>query len=638
MVLEVRAFSASDVDLGQPPGSSFAYMGNSADSNWAVLNFTLGTLPVGTAKVNIWFRNWDTAGGSAPNCDYTITDVSVIEQYTYTPPRDPKKTRITLSALDNATALAQVSESRGVAAVADLPELLENTTVPYLVNGSGGQVSGVQIVSINDNATLLDQIAVARDTDSGYVHIDRNNVLVAEDPESVSNAVVSVLDEAAYSDIDATFSFTECINSVTIKWLRYDSVANETTEILYGPYEDTASIEKWGLHPETFTFQGLVENPTAIAARAAEILAANAQPGRRINSVTLPIRNREDLDGSKALLDLYDLVRLKYARTSTDELARITTISHRITPKRWTMEVGFNADGSVARPVAVPSPSTFNDENPFLFMDHARAVLQGGGKLTSDSSGGCAWGTRFIVMGAGNNSLAPSGYFNITMPANGTVIPVHGTTGTASRTVASGLVPLGNWEALYYELPLRESGSAVNDGNFHIVGYTDPAAFFEVPAHWVFIVARNSDSATPYMHHWADGRNTTPWTALTYAASWVDYGGTYQPGQYKYENGKVILRGFIKTSIARASGSITITTLTGLGPPAVELFTAMASPNSTTGAASTGTAHTHTLASEQSSVRIDVLSSGVVNVVLNAQRVLAANAWVSLSGISWEVG
>lgn len=266
----------------------------------------------------------------------------------------PKSTRITITATDAIKTLAGTGRAGGVSKISELPQLLEGIGVPFEVNGSSGQVPAAQIVSVNDNASALDQIAVARDSSGGYAFVNRNNVLTARDPEHMPTVPAGVIDERAYSSIDASFNTSECINSVTIKWLR--NSGSQAEEVTYGPYVAQASVDEWGLRPATFTMHG-VENPTAIAARGAAILAANAQPRRRINSVRLPIRYVEDLTPGKALLDIYDLVRLGYARTETDELARVTSIKHTVTPKRWTMDLGFAADGAVASPQVIPSPS-----------------------------------------------------------------------------------------------------------------------------------------------------------------------------------------------------------------------------------------------------------------------------------------
>lgn len=271
----------------------------------------------------------------------------------------PKTTQITLNAVDALNTMAGTPEPRGVAKIAELPELLEASGVPFSVNGSTAQVPSANVVSYNANASMVDQVAITRDTDAGYAYVDREGVLQVREPAFMPTVAVTVIDEAVFSDVRAGFSTEDCINSVTIKWLRYTPAVGgappSVEEVFYGPYENTASIEEWGRRSATFTMQG-VENPGAIAAKGAAILAANAIPTRIITGVTIPIRHSEDLSPARALLDLYDLTRLAYARTGTDKLARITSVEHTITPRKWRVDLGFSPDGVVASPQLTTPP------------------------------------------------------------------------------------------------------------------------------------------------------------------------------------------------------------------------------------------------------------------------------------------
>lgn len=321
---------------------------------------TNGTIRPGQA-VRLRAKTQDAAGNVRWTSIFTGTVNEADVEYVAVKGGEPgpKATKIKLSASDAVTALTRVGEPRGVAKIAELPEILEGAGVPFEINGSSAQVPTAQIVSFNTNASALDQIAITRDTDAGYAFVDRDNVLQAREPAYMPTVAVGVIDERAFSEVAASFNTGECINSVTIKWLRYTPASGEeeakVEEITYGPFEDLESIAEWGLRPATFTMQG-VENPTAIAAKGAAILVTNAAPARMITAVTLPIRYQEDLTPGKALLDLYDLVRLGYERTGTDELARVTSIEHRISPSSWRAKLGFSPNGTVAPPQTVASP------------------------------------------------------------------------------------------------------------------------------------------------------------------------------------------------------------------------------------------------------------------------------------------
>src|SRR5689334_4014892 len=60
------------------------------------------------------------------------------------------------------------------------------------------------------------------------------------------------------------------------------------------------------------------------------------------------------------------------------------------------------------------------------YLMRARNMIGGGG-LRTVTSAGVSWSGRFTVIDAGRNaSIAPDGYFTISMPPDGTVITVHG--------------------------------------------------------------------------------------------------------------------------------------------------------------------------------------------------------------------
>ena len=132
----------------------------------------------------------------------------------------------------------------------------------------------------------------------------------------------------------------------------------------------------------------------------------------------------------------------------------------------------------------------------------------------------------------------------------------------------------------------------------------------------------------------------TGWQNITFAdANWSAYGGVYQTPQYRLRNGTVKLRGLVLTSVSRTGNNIPITTMfASMAPTATDIFWQAVAATSTTGPASTGTAHTHNYPSGGSnSVRVDVLSSGNVNLMADSGRTIPVNGWVSLAGITWDI-
>ena len=319
-----------------------------------------GTIRPGQA-VRLRVVGVDDGGNTTLESVYTgtLTEAAVSYQQAKRPGAQDR-TEITLSAIDNVSELARRQQANGVATIADLPGVLEGMGVPYLVNGSSAQVPTPVVVTVNENASALDQVAITRDVQHGVAFVNRNNVLVALDSANLPVTPTALLDERAYSAFDATFSTNDCINSVTVVFLRYTAATGtddaKTEEITYGPYEDQSSIAEWGYHSATFRYQALSENPAAISGYASAILAANAQPAVRMNSVTLPVRHGEDLDRTRALMDLCDLVTVKNVKTGVSEQSRVKSLKHTITPDRWSVDVTFSDPGTVAAPQQVASP------------------------------------------------------------------------------------------------------------------------------------------------------------------------------------------------------------------------------------------------------------------------------------------
>lgn len=282
------------------------------------------------------------------------------------------ETRIAITASDNVSHLANQSESRGVEKIAELPLILEDKGAPWNVNGSGGQIATAPVVSWNENASVLDQVSITRDTALGYAWVDRQGILNAWDADKMASAaVVTFSDEVSadptwlsYSDIAVNFNTDVCINDVTVTFLRYDVESSQTEEVVYGPYRDEDSIKRWGARSANFTIQG-TEVPANIEAYAQSILATNGEPQVRSNSLQMPVRSENELKYATTL-DLYTPVAVKYAG-KVDSTYRITSISHSITPEKWTVDYAFDVQDSVAAPQVTPSPikSGVADITPF---------------------------------------------------------------------------------------------------------------------------------------------------------------------------------------------------------------------------------------------------------------------------------
>lgn len=166
-------------------------------------------------------------------------------------------------------------------------------------------------------------------------------------------SVAPVLDEDIYNpDLVVSFNPDACINEVAFKNIQWDpDDATKSIEVAYGPYRDEASIKDWDRHAAEFTVHGLTG--VQVAALGAAILARNAVPTVRVQSVTLPIKTGDDLS-SHALLDLYGLVYVKNTDRGLDHAAFITGIDHALTATGWLMTLTFASSTSVASPTVTP--------------------------------------------------------------------------------------------------------------------------------------------------------------------------------------------------------------------------------------------------------------------------------------------
>lgn len=115
--------------------------------------------------------------------------------------------------------------------------------------------------------------------------------------------------------------------------------------------------------------------------------------------------------------------------------------------------------------------------------------VTGGGTVTYNSAAELRWTQRFIIIANGRGAyFSTNGFFDITIPADGTVIT--GVGGAANQTVVAGGIPIPIWTALYYILPIGSSNVS-QPGNFRMVTYTGD---LDVPPNWFMVAVRNSDN------------------------------------------------------------------------------------------------------------------------------------------------
>lgn len=242
-------------------------------------------------------------------------------------------------------------------------------------------------------------------------------------------------------------------------------------------------------------------------------------------------------------------------------------------------------------------------------VEKVQRGLSGGG-VRKVSGSGIAWSSRFITMGIGRNvAFAPSGYFTIDMPPDGTVIPVYGTTGSTTRTVTGGYIPLSSTQALYYEIPFQGTATP-RPSNFRIVEYT--ANMPPIPASWILIAVRSSDQLYNPAVTWGDGQLQDYWKDFTLQNSWVAYNTASWPApSWKFAaDGAIETRGLMKLG----STGVPFATVGSAGAPELGVIS-----NQT---ASNGHA------------RVDVKTSGDLYVIAYIGG--GNNAFVCLDNLRWH--
>jgi hypothetical protein len=128
------------------------------------------------------------------------------------------------------------------------------------------------------------------------------------------------------------------------------------------------------------------------------------------------------------------------------------------------------------------------------------------------------------------------------------------------------------------------------------------------------------------------GLSDIPWIPVTgFQNGWANYGGAFQPAQYRKIGDMVHLRGLIRNETG-VNGPIPPAAFylpPGFRPPAIHLLVGLSS-GTTTGAASTGTAHTHPLVTY--GTRVEIKPTGEV-----IPWVTGANGYCALESVSFSI-
>lgn len=164
------------------------------------------------------------------------------------------------------------------------------------------------------------------------------------------------------------------------------------------------------------------------------------------------------------------------------------------------------------------------------FLQHVQRgqfTLGGGGDRQANQTH-VKWASAFYFLPPRRAADQTGGFYLITPPANGTVITGMG--GAANATVPSsgnfvGMVPLADWQALWYLVPTTSSSSTTVAANFRITSYTAAAS---LPDNAVLVAWR--DGAPGKAVGWGDGVRTIPWIKHSGVLKSDGSGVTVYPG------------------------------------------------------------------------------------------------------------
>lgn len=284
-----------------------------------------------------------------------------------------KRALIVVSATDAADDLANTSSPASHKQIRSIREKVRTTGVPFEIDTTTENKSSTDtVVAVNENASVLDQVALTRDTARSYAAVTRFGVLRAIDRQymngidnqtsSPHDPMVATFTPADYNQnavID--FDTRRLVNTVLIQ-CRYIKEDGTTTDGVFGPYVDQASVREWGAFQATYTIAG-VEDTNSLKFRAGEILKETATPTRRISELTFPVTDEPAFYNNlgsnlRVHLDLLDRVTVQNATAGINAEHRISGLKHIITPNKWLVRVSFGSQAGTPTPrpqAAIPT-------------------------------------------------------------------------------------------------------------------------------------------------------------------------------------------------------------------------------------------------------------------------------------------
>lgn len=262
-------------------------------------------------------------------------------------------TRVTVALQDLVADLANRPESRSVGTIEGLRWLMHGAGFSFTINGTATSSSTGEATATNDNASLWDQIMLARDSAGGYAWVSRSGVLTAYDASSMPTTIRATLGPSVYRDLTVDYNTADIINSLRVEYLRLNLANGESVSVPYGPFEDAASVAAWGRREDTVSVTGIPETEAAITAHANAVLARTASTEERPVSAIVPMLTSANLALAHQV-DLNDRVSVVYADESTTKTVRVVGVQHQITPTSWSLTFEFASTGQASPPRKPP--------------------------------------------------------------------------------------------------------------------------------------------------------------------------------------------------------------------------------------------------------------------------------------------
>lgn len=138
---------------------------------------------------------------------------------------------------------------------------------------------------------------------------------------------------------------------------------------------------------------------------------------------------------------------------------------------------------------------------------YAQMSLSGGGIVTWTGSN-LKWSQRVIAIPVENAEFSSQGYIDINCPTSGTITYYNSSNVTTTLTCTAAGVPLGPWEALYYQVTPGQ-GSASDQTKFRVVSYINST--WSPTTGWILLATTNGEGAGSGGHlRWLPGQINLP--------------------------------------------------------------------------------------------------------------------------------